>query len=1373
MLEPTAIHSYEPPAYRTNPPSATTGGNPPSLPFGCVILESADACGGPSPALLHSLREQGCRLILAQLEQDEEGPTHQAVPESMTPETGSQYRFHPSGKTPKAYRPTSLNSEWFDAVFDKVLSITGEEGNGRSPLERFFADGGILPSQAICFACTETGARAFGATDAGLVLVPSHDKVWYWNESESELRISGADVALSQSPTARQLAWLHEVFTSKFWCVCMWLAPAPYELQNHSGVPGDSPSALQRAELSVVASSTMSALGHPPWATAWQPDSAWPSPCQALLGDEMMACPDWTPLEPRFRLKGVVRDIVAFPKVMLYCHSLDVGLAKVHHMVESEDKGGLVVRVSSYRMVSLCREGTAGTELSVTLIKCTSKNWPDICVRSSLGCKHMPLGFSLYGSPCADISADGYAVLTAAYGDANGRILIVRAWHRLCADDGRGDVELSAATEGGGGPGPRAHVQQASGSWGPVRKDAIAVDLIFSNPRRGTRYSVEKVVSIYASAGRLSPGLSSRVARGGLKELIDREPPPTLPEIEEEHCSAWRAEWDKADIELAGTRKAARFQRAVRLFRFHQVSKLDTVGVGRKPARVPPLASALFKTLCIDLCSESGGDRPSSLVKSRIVVHDPRTPPVVKIEPKVPPDCQVIRFNAALGWRWHRFTLKPGTVQILVQGPILVSSQVQLHGDTVLQPPKFIIPTSDGDDGVEVRATAWHEVQVQHALTDLGRPDGSTGGFYGLMRRTRFIKLEVLRRLFAEEADGPRPGPEGDYRDETLIQPLHNALASLQSAPRPPGWKKGDDEDLHMLEADSTTRTRMHLSYEKNELRRDILFLTGRFSKKEGQLQPPLSAGEGHAHASDLLVEILTIEEAKSRCHRLPGCRGFCFQGDMTDSKVKIHFRGNGYEAYGSGWTSFIFEPGETALVHLLDDQHEAKFRGGKLVHKWVENEVPPFHDMVWRALRALNGAAAAGCSDRVTSAPHSKAGSATASEGPRKPFRNLITDRDGTSNNYCDRYASSVQSAYNAAWLSQFALYAVDNAVFITAAPLGGRPSAEGLMELCVAPRGLITYTGSKGREYFSDATQQLLEAEELPKEQRELVEELHRRLLQLCQQPGNTKFLGIGSGLQRKFGEVTIARNDPAGTVPEPESRRFMAAVRRVKEELDPDGTCLDLHDTGTDMEIFPRVMGGRASFDKGDGVMRLDQKLNLHVSEGPNIVCGDTTSDVPMVIAALRLMCGDKMVDIWQEKLRREDDPEAYLEEEELSVDDVKLAGLSLEEEDERRRVREEAERKAREEEEEEREARAVAAKLAVLFVASPESYTKNSKAADKVTRWCEISGAHCAILPSPDVLVFALAKFAESVSGKTITAPSVPEKEIENGWTLDTA
>ena len=34
-------------------------------------------------------------------------------------------------------------------------------------------------------------------------------------------------------------------------------------------------------------------------------------------------------------------------QVVLYCHSLDVGLAKVHHLMEAQDVNGLAVRVSS------------------------------------------------------------------------------------------------------------------------------------------------------------------------------------------------------------------------------------------------------------------------------------------------------------------------------------------------------------------------------------------------------------------------------------------------------------------------------------------------------------------------------------------------------------------------------------------------------------------------------------------------------------------------------------------------------------------------------------------------------------------------------------------------------------------------------------------------------------------------------------------------------------------------------------------------------------------------------------------------------------------------------------------------------------------
>lgn len=300
---------------------------------------------------------------------------------------------------------------------------------------------------------------------------------------------------------------------------------------------------------------------------------------------------------------------------------------------------------------------------------------------------------------------------------------------------------------------------------------------------------------------------------------------------------------------------------------------------------------------------------------------------------------------------------------------------------------------------------------------------------------------------------------------------------------------------------------------------------------------------------------------------------------------------------------------------------------------------------------------------------------------------------------------------------------------------------------------------------------------------QQRETMEELHRRILALCSKPGNTKFLGIGSGLQRKFGEVTMARNDPAGTVPEPESKRFMAAVRRVKEELDPDGLELDLQDTGTDMELFPRAGGGRPAFDKGAGIRCLDEKLGLRVGKGPNVVCGDTKSDFSMIETALRLMCGDKMVDIWLERATATEADEAEELDPEPAPPPDAIDSESDEQEEElteedKERIKREEEEALREEEE---KAKDQAASLAVLFVISPESHAKDQnkpKLADKVIRLCQESGAHCAILPSPDVLVGCLREFANKVARRSVTDPNTDEQdeapdEEKDGQTVGTS
>ena len=54
-------------------------------------------------------------------------------------------------------------------------------------------------------------------------------------------------------------------------------------------------------------------------------------------------------------------------------------------------------------------------------------------------------------------------------------------------------------------------------------------------------------------------------------------------------------------------------------------------------------------------------------------------------------------------------------------------------------------------------------------------------------------------------------------------------------------------------------------------------------------------------------------------------------------------------------------------------------------------------------------------------------------------------------------------------------------------------------------------------------------------------------------------------------------------------------------MKEDLDPDGIDLEMHDTGSDLELAPRrSAGGEASFDKGNGVKSLDRKLKLRVED-----------------------------------------------------------------------------------------------------------------------------------------------------------------------------
>lgn len=228
-----------------------------------------------------------------------------------------------------------------------------------------------------------------------------------------------------------------------------------------------------------------------------------------------------------------------------------------------------------------------------------------------------------------------------------------------------------------------------------------------------------------------------------------------------------------------------------------------------------------------------------------------------------------------------------------------------------------------------------------------------------------------------------------------------------------------------------------------------------------------------------------------------------------------------------------------------------------------------------------------------------------------------LVTDRDGTINNYCARYLTSIQSIYNAVFLSRFCLTKVQRPVILTSAPL------DGLIRISVNPEGKIYYAASKGRECLDleGRTRRL----PISEEKQEAIDTLNQRLAALLARSEYEKFSLIGSGLQFKFGQSTVARQDIGKSVGAAESQAFLNTLEELVAELDPEERNFRIEDTGLDVEIILTIEtegDGLKDFDKGDGVKYLNDELGLDMFRGPHLVCGDTNSDVPMLEAALEM-------------------------------------------------------------------------------------------------------------------------------------------------------
>ncbi|WP_207261615.1 trehalose 6-phosphate synthase [Desulfovibrio sp. Huiquan2017] len=291
-----------------------------------------------------------------------------------------------------------------------------------------------------------------------------------------------------------------------------------------------------------------------------------------------------------------------------------------------------------------------------------------------------------------------------------------------------------------------------------------------------------------------------------------------------------------------------------------------------------------------------------------------------------------------------------------------------------------------------------------------------------------------------------------------------------------------------------------------------------------------------------------------------------------------------GYEIDETRKDIFFLEEGEDAFLDMLADFH------------------PGFDEHVARGRELLHGAEL-GC---------------------------LVTDRDGTVNNYCARYLTSIQSVYNAVFLTRFARTRVARPVILTSAPL------EGLVRISVNPEGEFFYAASKGRECLGrDGRVRRLA---ITPEKQAAMDALNARLTELTRRPEYEKFTLIGSGLQEKFGQSTVARQDIGGSIDPAESKAFLTTLETLVAELDPSEENFRIEDTGLDVEIILTVETegeGLKDFDKGDGVRFLDGELGLGMAHGANLICGDTGSDVPMLEAALDFSPDTKTIFVTEDK------------------------------------------------------------------------------------------------------------------------------------------
>ncbi|MHC1791742.1 hypothetical protein [Solidesulfovibrio sp.] len=213
-----------------------------------------------------------------------------------------------------------------------------------------------------------------------------------------------------------------------------------------------------------------------------------------------------------------------------------------------------------------------------------------------------------------------------------------------------------------------------------------------------------------------------------------------------------------------------------------------------------------------------------------------------------------------------------------------------------------------------------------------------------------------------------------------------------------------------------------------------------------------------------------------------------------------------------------------------------------------------------------------------------------------------LLCDCDALFRAPNQRVRTAVQPAWNAVAACRYAMARSRRPVLWSEAPLAD----PGIIDRATVPGRTFAYAASLGRQWQDPDGNQ--GQARLSTEKADLLEAINTRLAALMADPAWLAFTYVGTGLQFRRGETSIARQDAAASVEEDDSLALLEHIHDVVDAVDPERLHFRVGDDGRDVTITPTAASRDLwnDFSPAEGLRNLDAALGLNLAQGPHLVC-----------------------------------------------------------------------------------------------------------------------------------------------------------------------